>query len=126
MKKYHVLHNPLAGHGKVKKEKETLGALYGEDNLVYTDMTELVDYQAYFAALPEGDEVILCGGDGTLNHFINKTKDFEIDCNVYYLGSGSGNDFLRDLECTSEKTVLLNDYIKNLPTVTVKGTEYRF
>lgn len=126
MKKYHVLHNPLAGHGKVKREKETLAALYGAENLVYTDMTELVDFRKYFASLPEGAEVILCGGDGTLNHFINKTKDIEIACNVYYLGSGSGNDFLRDVEGSPEKPILLNEYIKNLPTVTVKGTEYRF
>lgn len=126
MKKYHVLHNPLAGHGKVKQEKETLNALYGEENLVYTDMTELVDFKTYFAEIPEGDEVVLCGGDGTLNHFINKTQNFEIPCNVYYLGSGSGNDFLRDVEGAPEKTVLLNDYMKNLPTVTVKGTQYSF
>ncbi len=126
MKKYHVLHNPLAGHGKVKKEKEILNTLYGSENLVYSDMTELVDYQAFFDGIPKGEDVIICGGDGTLNHFVNRTKGLAINCNVYYLGSGSGNDFLRDMEGDSEKTVLLNDCLKNLPTVTIKGTEYLF
>lgn len=126
MKKYYVLQNPLAGHGKEKKEREILKNLYGEENLIYTDMTEIVDYSAYFANLSKEDEVVLCGGDGTVNHFVNKTKDVEITQNVYYLACGSGNDFLHDIEGNCEKPVLLNSYLKNLPTVTVKGTEYKF
>ena len=126
MKKYYVLHNPLAGHGKEKNDLEILKSLYGEENLVCMDMTEIVDYSAYFANLSAEDEVVLCGGDGTVNHFINKTKDLNIIQNVFYLGSGSGNDFLHDIEGTCDKPVLLNPYLKNLPTVTVKGTEYKF
>lgn len=126
MKKYHVLHNPLSGHGKLKTEKEILNALYGEENLVYTDMTEVVEFDGYFQAIPEGDEVVLCGGDGTLNHFINKTQGFEIPCGIYYLGTGSGNDFLRDIEGSSTQPVCINEYLKNLPKVLVNGTEYRF
>ena len=126
MKKYYVLHNPLAGHGKEKNDLEILKSLYGEENLVCMDMTEIVDYSAYFANLSAEDEVVLCGGDGTVNHFINKTKDLNIIQNVFYLGSGSGNDFLHDIEGTCDKPVLLNPYLKNLPTVTIKGTEYKF
>ncbi len=126
MKKYYVLYNPLAGHGKEKKELEILSSLYGSENLVLTDMTELFDYEGYFSKLSEEDAVVLCGGDGTLNHFINKTKEVEIKQNVYYLGSGSGNDFLRDAEGDTQTPLLLNPYLKNLPTVTVKGTDYKF
>ncbi len=126
MKKYYVLHNPLAGHGKEKKEFDVLNSLYSAENLVYTDMTEIVDYEEYFSKLAEGDEVILCGGDGTLNHFINKTKDIAIAHNVYYFGSGSGNDFLREVGENFETPVLLNEYLKNLPTVTVNGKDYQF
>ena len=126
MKYYHVLHNPLAGHRKVKKDEETLSALYGEKNLIYTDITKLIDFQCFFNNIPNGDDVVICGGDGTLNHFINKTKEIEIGCNVYYLGSGSGNDFLRDVEGALEKPILLNQYLKNFPKVTVKETEYLF
>ncbi len=126
MKKYYVLHNPLAGHGKEKNELEILGALYGRENLVCTDMTEISDYKTYFADLDGDAEIIVCGGDGTLNHFINKTKDIEIKRNIYYLGTGSGNDFLRDIDGNCETPVLLNSYLKDLPIVTVKGSDYHF
>ena len=58
MKKYYVLHNPLAGHGKEKNDLEILKSLYGEENLVCMDMTEIVDYSAYFANLSAEDEVV--------------------------------------------------------------------
>lgn len=126
MKKYHVLHNPLAGHGKEKRDMEVLDVIYGSENLVYTDMTEIFDYQKYFSNISLEDEVILCGGDGTLNHFVNKTKGFSLVHKISYLGSGSGNDFLRDVEGAPDALVPLNPYLNNLPTVTVKGTEYQF
>ncbi len=126
MKKYYVLHNPLAGHGREKRELQTLKSLYSADNLICTDMTEIADYQTYFADIALGDDVILCGGDGTVNHFINKTKNLEITHNIYYLGSGSGNDFLHDLGGTCDAPILLNPYLKKLPTVEVKGSNYCF
>ena len=126
MKKYHVLYNPLAGHGKERTGKDVLEVVYGVENLLYTDMTEIFDYENFFANIPLEDEVILCGGDGTLNHFINKTQAFCIKHKIFYLGCGSGNDFLRDVEGTPDALVALNIYISNLPSVMVKGTEYKF
>ena len=44
---------------------------------------ELIDangmnYPQYFDGLKEDDEVVLVGGDGTLNYFINAMKDYNI------------------------------------------------
>ena len=64
--------------------------------------TELVDavgmdYPEYLKNLAPDDEVVLVGGDGTLNYFINAVKDVEIKNNIYLLGAGTGNDFFNDI-----------------------------
>lgn len=85
-----------------------------------------LDYKKYFDSLKEDDEVVLAGGDGTLNYFINEMKDYEIKNNVYLLGSGTGNDFFNDIGKKAGEEVLINSYLKNLPTVRVNGIEKLF
>ena len=93
--------------------------------------TELVDavgldYAAYLRGLAPEDEVVLVGGDGTLNYFINAVRGTEIKNKVYLLGSGTGNDFFNDIDRQPGEEVLLNPYLSNLPTVHVKGMERLF
>ena len=93
--------------------------------------TELVDsvgldYAEYLSNLAPEDEVVLLGGDGTLNYFINAVKGTEIKNNIYLLGSGTGNDFLTDIGKQPGEEVLINPYLKNLPTVYVNGMEKLF
>ena len=85
-----------------------------------------LDYPKYFSKLEKNDEVVLVGGDGTINHFINAMKGHPINNNVYLLGNGTGNDFLNDINKTINEEVLLNPYFKNLPTVRVNGIERLF
>ena len=59
-------------------------------------MTLIRDYAAFFESLPYGTRVIISGGDGTLNRFINDTINLSLSHDIYYYASGSGNDFLRD------------------------------
>jgi len=92
---------------------------------------ELIDavgmnYPEYLAGLNADDEVVLVGGDGTVNYFINAVKGVEIKNNIYLLGSGTGNDFLADIDKKPGEEVLLNPYIENLPTVYVNGKESLF
>ena len=85
-----------------------------------------LDYAAYLKGLAPDDEIVLIGGDGTLNYFINAVKGCDIKNNVYLLGCGSGNDFLRDIGEEPGKEVLINSYLTNLPTVYVNGKERLF
>lgn len=125
MKKY-ILYNPHAGNGKCKAEVEALQASY--ENTVLIDMRKVTSYETFFAGLDISDEVIICGGDGTLNRFINDTNGIDIKNNIYYYAIGSGNDFARDLgkEKGAEPTFCINKYIRDLPTVTVNGKKYLF
>lgn len=90
-----------------------------------TDATKL-DYAKFFADLKEEDEVVLIGGDGTINYLINHVDTENLKNNVYIYGSGTGNDFLNDINEKPGREVLLNPYLKNLPTAWVNGKEWKF
>ncbi len=124
--KHYILYNPLAGNGTGKEAAERLSKALSADSIL-SSLTEITDYAAYLSALTAEDTVTLCGGDGTLNRFINDTDGMEIPCEVRYLAVGSGNDFLRDLGMTPDgKPVSITAYIRDLPVTEVKGKSYRF
>lgn len=127
MAKYNVLYNPLAGNGKGENAAKKLKELLNGDELTFTDMTKVSDYRALFASMPEDERVIVSGGDGTLNRFINDTEEIAFENPVYYYATGSGNDFLKDIGGNvGDKPVCIDKYLKALPTVYVKGKSYRF
>ena len=127
MAKYNVLYNPLAGNGKGENAAKKLKELLNGDELTFTDMTTVNDYRALFASMPEDERVIVSGGDGTLNRFINDTEEVAFANHVYYYATGSGNDFLKDIGGNvGDKPVCIDKYLKALPTVDVKGKSYRF
>lgn len=123
---YKVLYNPLAGnvddtafHGELTK------ALEG-DTIEIFDITK-TDYKQFFAEVKDGEGVIIAGGDGTLNRFINDTLELKITAPLYYYAAGTGNDFWTDIgRVKGDKPVELAPYIRDLPTVTVNGKDYKF
>lgn len=125
MGKYYALFNPLSCNGRGTEEAKRLDTIYGAENVIYRDMTKIDDYRYFFAEIPLTDEVILCGGDGTLNRFVNATKGISIEHAVSYFPCGSGNDFWRDVE-GGDKPKAFSEYMRNLPVVTVNGEEHLF
>lgn len=129
MGKYYVLFNPIAGNhtGEAEAKKLADCDALKEAELVFCDMTQIADYSAFFAKLFEEDKIILAGGDGTLNRFVNDTDGLSIPNEIYYYATGSGNDFLHDLgKEKGSAPILITPYLQNLPTVTVQGKDYRF
>ena len=125
---YHVLRNPLAGnmsHTALPWHSTLTRA--GHTVLEY-DITEISkDYPLFFSSLQKNDTVILHGGDGTLNRFINDTRGIEIPVDILYAPGGTGNDFLRDIEKPIDcEPFSVCEYLQNLPLVEIKGKRYRF
>lgn len=122
--KYHVLFNPYAGNGL---GEEKARGLTMDAELCFCDMTKLDSYEAFFAGIEPEDGVIIAGGDGTLNRFVNDTEGLSIPNDILYYAIGSGNDFLKDLNkevgCAPFS---IKEYLKGLPTVTVNGKTCRF
>ena len=124
--KHYILYNPHAGNGTAEEAARKLVEATHEAT-VFLDMTSIESYASLLSELTAEDSLILCGGDGTLNRFINDTDGLSVPCEVLYLAVGSGNDFLRDLGKTPDGTpVSITAYIRDLPSAVVKGKTYRF
>ncbi|MBQ7591776.1 MAG: diacylglycerol kinase family protein [Clostridia bacterium] len=128
MANYRILYNSLSGNGTGKEQAEALkGKLDG--SLEFTDITGIADYRSFFEELPAGTIPVLCGGDGTLNRFVNDCEAAGAvipDCILYYAG-GTGNDFLRDIGTVpGSDPVPVAKYIKDLPVADIEGKKYRF
>lgn len=124
--KYKVLYNPFAGRINDTSFYDELKNALPDDEIEYYDLTK-IDYSEFFATVKEGEGVIIAGGDGTLNRYINATDGMEITAPVYYYAAGNGNDFWTDIgRKTGDKPVELAPYIKDLPTVEVNGGKYKF
>ncbi len=122
----YALYNPFAGNKTCEENSKKLSELYKGKELTFRSMAD-VSYDEFFASLSPEDEVIICGGDGTLNRFVNETKDIDIKNDILYYAAGSGNDFLHDLgKEKGEPPFKINQYIKDLPSVIVNGKETLF
>ena len=124
---YHILYNPLAGGGSgLARAQELAKHLPGQAEQL-TDLTTIRDYAAFFAAVPAGERVLLTGGDGTLNHFLNNTAEIELPQELWYAPTGTGNDFWTDLgRKPAESPLNIRPYLDRLPSVTVGGVTRRF
>ena len=127
MKHYAVLYNPLAGNGRGKEASLAVREYLTDGEVTFTDMTSIAVYKAFFASLPTDTEVVIAGGDGTLNRFINDVDGLALPADIYYYAVGSGNDFLHDLgKKPGDAPCLITEYIQNLPVAEVNGKRYRF
>lgn len=123
----YVLFNPLSGNGSDRIGNEVLERSFPGAKVHFQDITTVTDYHSILGKLSAEDAIVICGGDGTLNRFVNATYEMEVNNSVYYYPTGSGNDFLRDLGKTAQDgPVRINDYIHNLPSVSINGTTSRF
>ena len=123
----HVLYNPHAGNGRGTEAAQKLRALLPDGELLFYDITEIGDYGAFFASLPAGDRVVIAGGDGTLNRFINDTASLCPGQSIYYFATGSGNDFFTDIGGKAgDAPRCIDRYLTELPSVYVNGERRYF
>lgn len=123
---YKVLFNPLAGKVNDASFHGELSAALPDDAFEYLDLTK-TDLAQFFSQISAEDGVIIVGGDGTLNNFINNVRGIEISVPVYYYAGGNGNDFWTDVgRVKGDKPVNMTEFFKKLPTVEVNGTERLF
>ena len=125
--KYYAFYNPAAGNGICEQKLEALKALYEGSELELINVPEKGDYTPYIEKLDADDVIIICGGDGTLNHFANSIADKNVTNEILYYASGTGNDFLRDVEgVDATKPFDVKKYITDLPVVEIDGNTYRY
>lgn len=122
----YVLFNPCSGNGECEKKAHSYAKELNQEYKIL-NMTQIKSYSDLFSGLAENDDIVLFGGDGTLNRFVNDTSDLQFNNPVFYYPAGTGNDFYADIKGESEELpVSVNKYINKLPTVNVKGKNYKF
>ncbi|MCH5203587.1 MAG: diacylglycerol kinase family protein [Oscillospiraceae bacterium] len=113
-----VYYNPLAANKKGLEYAEKIKEL-ADEKIELRDVRET----SYEEILKTEGKVVLCGGDGTISRFVNSVDVIPDDREIYYFPAGTGNDFLRDIG--KDGLILLNPYIKDLPTAEIKGKTYK-
>ena len=120
----YVLYNSKAnnnrGEAAAKDFAKTLKEEIQMKNLVGLDV------KSFLSNLSENDKVILLGGDGALNRFVNDIEDLKVKPEVFFKAVGTGNDFINDVNNGKDELVKINDYIYDLPTVEINGKKRKF
>lgn len=122
----YILFNP-----KSNSENNDLNILPGKEELEKRGARQIslldVNIRDFCCSLAEKDRVFICGGDGTLHHFVNNTHGIDFPCPIFLVRSGTGNDFLNDIGQTSpEQLTDIRKYIKELPLVEIDGEKRYF
>lgn len=95
MAKAYLFYNPLAGGGQILEDLEALEFVLDEET-VLCDMTKPETYAQTLFGMNREDYFVVCGGDGTLNRFVNLTGQLHRPNEVYYYPAGTNNDFALD------------------------------
>ena len=118
----YILYNPHAGSTDTDPTLRSLRER-GED-AIPINICRISSYRTFFSGLEADAAVVICGGDGSLNLFANGIKGLPIRNSIYYLPTGTGNDFARDLG--DVRPLPINRYLSRLPEVTVDGERRLF
>ncbi len=120
----YILYNPLSGNGKAKTQE--LADKLRPEALRTLDVTKQ-NLRRFFEKTPVSEKIILVGGDGTINHFINRLHGAVPKHEIDYYPAGSGNDFWNDVQTQSKDgLILLNPYLESLPVAEVFGKRHFF
>lgn len=127
----YLLYNPKANNGNSEKELKDFPidffAGIKSEEVEKINVLSLVDYEGFLKGINSEDIIVIAGGDGTLNNFINAAKDITLTCDVYLYKLGTGNDFMYDIgEHNNNNPIKINKYIRNLPKVYINDKEYTF
>ena len=125
--KYHVLYNPVCYYGHGTEEAQKIRDHLTSDELIFYDMTRINNYPALLSGFSEDSRIVICGGDGTLNRFVNDKGSYVIKQQVYYYAIGSSTDFMTDIGGKRmDPPVNITKYLRDLPVATVDGKDYYF
>ena len=125
MSKAYIFYNPLANNNKGAEVLPELNAFI-HDEMITCDMTS-IDYTEVISSMADDDYIVICGGDGTLNRFVNTVDCDNLKPDVLYYAAGTGNDFANDLgKKRGDAPYSIKKYLVNLPTVTINGKTSKF
>ena len=76
--KYIILFNPISGNKSAKTKVYQLDDILTNNDLNYVEMSPDFDYKSFMNKVAADERVVLCGGDGTINRFINEVDESDL------------------------------------------------
>ena len=70
----YLLYNPKANNGNSEKELNNFPKDFFNEEPQKVNVLELTDYEGFLRGLSKEDIIVIAGGDGTINNFINAAK----------------------------------------------------
>lgn len=112
-----IIVNPYSGNGKAKRSFKVIEKwlcsnteIQKVTNLFYSNtLQETINLISNISE--EIKKILIVGGDGSLNQFLNHTPNFEKFL-IGIIPSGSGNDFVKNFKIPSRIEDQLNLYLK--------------
>ena len=97
MRKIVLVYNPVSGDALFKYKIDYIIEVFQKNNCIIipyrTGLSNKESFINFISAIPEIYGMIIAGGDGTLNEFINIMLAENIDVPIGILPSGTSNDF---------------------------------
>lgn len=120
-----ILYNPLSKNSKSNVHTHRLVQHYRKSNVPFRlkSILKIDDIRLYLETKSHINNVILLGGDGTINRFVNNIADYDVKQDVFLKSNGSGNDFLRSLKNHDENPqyIMKADYDNGISTYFING-----
>lgn len=118
----YIFYNSRAGGGLAAEKAKEYADKIGQSDALY-DVTKI----NYSEIITDERDIIIFGGDGTLNRFVNATAGLKLQNRVFIYPLGTGNDFMNDLGIKpSDEAVEVTKYIKRLPICEIQGIRNYF
>ena len=123
----YIIYNPKSRNGNNQEIMSSLESIIGEKVETKVSVLDRDNYLNVLKSLTKDDSLYIVGGDGTLYYFVNDIENDNCEFDVYFYAGGTGNDFYNDVKKDSDtKLIKINEYIKDLPTVTINGETRKF
>jgi len=94
-----ILYNPLSKNSKSNIQTHKLVREYKKHKIPFRlkSILKIDNMVTFLDKKKDIDKVILLGGDGTINRFINDTANYTFTQDIILKPNGTGNDFMRSL-----------------------------
>jgi len=121
-----ILYNPLSKNSKSNVQTHKLVRQYKTNKIPFRlkSILKIDDIKSYLDKKKEIDKVILLGGDGTVNRFVNDIVDYNLTQDIILKPNGSGNDYMRSLVDRDNKPqyIMESVYDTGFKTHFINGT----
>lgn len=108
---YHIIANPASQSGRGLRIWQELEPVFQERNIAYkfipsTRAGQLAEITAEITSSDTTANIIVLGGDGTINEALQGIRDFS-KVNIGYIPTGSSNDLARDMKLPKKPKEIL-------------------